>query len=199
MQPLQDVVRAAQAAEKRAKKLPGKHALALSLFKRSGEITEWSTRFDSDGHSTTATPEHPTSQRGGLDAAQWLLYALGRDVASLPNRPRPCGHEVLSAKFPYRLTALLEPHLCENGISDTLTADQLTDLVTRELAHAMDRQRGKAWSDPDSTDTRERVTTSLLAYLSNQTGNATQRLRPLLGLLATAAFLGRQPAAQAKS
>ena len=38
----------AEAAVKRAKRLPGKHALAVSLFKRSGEITEWTMRFDSD-------------------------------------------------------------------------------------------------------------------------------------------------------
>lgn len=38
--PLQDVVRAAQAAEKRAKNQLDRAAVAVSLFKRSGEITE---------------------------------------------------------------------------------------------------------------------------------------------------------------
>ena len=48
--PLQDVVRAAQAAEKRAKRSSeqgglGRSAVAVSLFKRSGEIIEWGCQW----------------------------------------------------------------------------------------------------------------------------------------------------------
>ena len=197
MQPLQDVVRAAQAAEKQAKKLPGKHALAIKLFKRSGEITEWATRFDADRYTSRATPEHPATHRGGLLAAQWLLYALGRDIGSLPDLKRPPGDEVLSSRFPYRLAALLEPHLSENGLTDILTDDQLTSLVTRELAHTIDRQRGSAWSAPHANDTKARFSESLLTCFANLPGTPTERLRSLLGLLATTAFLGRQPALKA--
>ena len=45
--PLLDLVRAAQAAEHRAKTLYGRNALALSVFKRSGEILEWGCNWDS--------------------------------------------------------------------------------------------------------------------------------------------------------
>lgn len=45
--PLQGMVRAAQAAEKRAKKDYGRKAFAVSLFKRSGEILEWGANWDS--------------------------------------------------------------------------------------------------------------------------------------------------------
>ncbi|MEN9633803.1 MAG: hypothetical protein RL077_2207 [Verrucomicrobiota bacterium] len=197
MQPLQDVVRAAHTAEKQAKKLPGKHGVAIKLFKRSGEITEWSTRFDSDTHTPKATPDHPTSHRGGIHAAQWLLCALGRNVGSLPDNKRPPTDQVLSAKFPYRLAALLEPHLAEHGLSDSLT-DQLTELISRELDHAMDRQRGDDWSAPSADDTKNRLRKALLDYLTDLPGTATEKLRALLGLLATAAFLGRQPALNAK-
>jgi CRISPR-associated protein Cmr2 len=197
MQPLQDVVRAAHTAEKQAKKIPGKHGVTIKLFKRSGEITEWSTRFDSDTHTPKATPEHPTSHRGGLHAAQWLLCALGRNVGSLPDNKRPPTDQVLSAKFPYRLAALLEPHLAEHGLSDSLT-DQLIELISRELDHAMDRQRGDDWSAPSADDTKKRLRKALLDYLTNLPGTATEKIRALLGLLATAAFLGRQPALNAK-
>ena len=196
MQPLQDVVRAAHAAEKRAKKLPGKHAVAVSLFKRSGEITKWATRFDSDAHTSKATREQPSTHRGGLLASQWLLCALGRNVGSIPGLSRPPTDEVVSSKFPYRLSALLEPHLSEHGLTDTLDATQLTDLVSRELAHAMDRQRGEDWFADSAKNTRERLTDALLAYLQNLPSDATTtaKLSALLGLLATTAFLGRQPA-----
>ena len=200
MQPLQDVVRAAQAAEKQAKKLnTHKHAVALRLFKRSGEITEWSCRFDADPHTAKPSPTRPDVDqfRGGLLAAQWLLYALGRDIGSLPGITRPIGDEVLSARFPYRLASLLEPHLCEHGLTDTLTTEQLTDLVTRELAHTIDRQRGPAWSSTEAAGpegTKARLAEAFLGYFANIPGTPTARLGSLLGLLSTAAFLGRQPA-----
>ncbi|MDO8945354.1 MAG: type III-B CRISPR-associated protein Cas10/Cmr2, partial [Desulfobacterales bacterium] len=47
--PLQDVVRAAQAAEKRAKNQLGRSAVAVTLFKRSGETNEWGAKWDSGG------------------------------------------------------------------------------------------------------------------------------------------------------
>jgi hypothetical protein len=48
--PLQDVVRTAQAAEKRAKRNPdqgglGRSAVAVTLMKRSGEIIEWGAKW----------------------------------------------------------------------------------------------------------------------------------------------------------
>ena len=78
--PLQDVVRAAQAAEKRAKNQLGRAAVAVSLFKRSGEITEWGCQW----------------KPGGL--------ALYGKIAELLHS----GH--LSAKFPHRVCSLIEPH-----------------------------------------------------------------------------------------
>ncbi|GAB4108392.1 MAG: hypothetical protein Kow001_05370 [Acidobacteriota bacterium] len=45
--PLQGLVRAAQAAEKRAKKELERNACAVSLFKRSGEILHWGFKWDS--------------------------------------------------------------------------------------------------------------------------------------------------------
>jgi hypothetical protein len=79
--PLQDVVRAAQLAEKRAKKQLGRAAVAVSLFKRSGEITEWGCRWSSHG----------------LELYDAIAKALGS--------------KAVSAKFPHRVCQLLEPYL----------------------------------------------------------------------------------------
>ncbi len=79
--PLQDVVRAARAAEKRAKQKLGRAAVAVSLFKRSGEITEWGCRWES----------------GGLQLYDAISDALAAGQ--------------LSAKFPYRVAELLQPYL----------------------------------------------------------------------------------------
>src|SRR5690606_21367369 len=83
--PLQDVVRAAQAAEKRAKRDEGKGglgrgAVAVTLYKRSGEILEWGCRWND----------------GGLSLFRVLLCGLQEGA--------------LSTKFPHRLIELLEPY-----------------------------------------------------------------------------------------
>ncbi len=76
--PLQDVVRAAQAAEKRAKKQLGRKAVAVTLIKRSGEMLEWGCQWNS----------------GGLELLGAIKNALAVDA--------------LSAKFPHRVVELLE-------------------------------------------------------------------------------------------
>ena len=78
--PLQDVVRAAQTAEKHAKNQLGRAAVAVSLFKRSGEITKWGTQWAS----------------GGMELYQEIARRLENGD--------------LSAKFPHRVCQLLEPY-----------------------------------------------------------------------------------------
>jgi len=190
-QPLQDVVREAQRAEKRAKKIDvGKHALGLTLMKRSGEIIEWSTRFDADTHTPgTDEPSTGPAHRGGHSATQWLLFALGCDIGSSPEKSRPCGDEVLSSKFPHRLCALLEPYL---GGTDTPAFDTVA-IFERELDHTLDRQRGKKWDTKEGKDTRTRLKTALLTYLTVVPGQPAAKIQAMLSLLTTAAFLARQP------
>ena len=127
--PLQDVVRAAQDAEKRAKKQLGRSAVAVTLFKRSGETIEWGARWDS----------------GGLDLYRALADALQADQ--------------LSGKFPYRVVELLEPYLTQQtGLAKTIpdpgfeaVADEI---IQREFAVACDRQRGPAWTSRVDRTTR---------------------------------------------
>lgn len=44
--PLQELIRAGHAAESRAKQAYGRDALAVTVFKRSGEILEWGSKWD---------------------------------------------------------------------------------------------------------------------------------------------------------
>lgn len=116
--PLQDLIREAQLAEKRAKNEGPRPAVSVTLMKRSGEISHWTTQWTS----------------GGLE--------LFRAIASLLN---PDG---LSAKFPHRVCQLLTPYLTQStglskqqdAVSDPVT---IKDLIAREFAHAAAQQGSK--------------------------------------------------------
>lgn len=169
--PLQDAVRAAQAAEKRAKKLPGKAAVAVSLFKRSGEITEWGTKWDS----------------GGINLYHALLSAL--QVGSL------------STKFPHRVCQLLTPYLtATTGLgkgSVQPTADFPTaDIITREFQHALDRQGKGADHAALLGSLRASLATLDPSHPSDQTDPAQLTLTALIGLSTTVAFTHRTTTAE---
>jgi CRISPR-associated protein Cmr2 len=82
--PLQMLVKGAQSAEQRAKHDYGRAALAISLYKRSGEIIEWGCRWES----------------GALDLMDKItrLTEAGK----------------LSGRFPYALAALLQPYALDD-------------------------------------------------------------------------------------
>jgi CRISPR-associated protein Cas10/Cmr2 subtype III-B len=117
--PLQDVVRAAQAAEKRAKDTKGlnRSAAAVTLMKRSGEIIEWGCKWDS----------------GGLELLETIQGAMSA--------------EQLSAKFPHRVVELLEPYLTtstslvkERESLKPVEGFNAGEVILAELAHALERQ-----------------------------------------------------------
>ncbi|NBV87668.1 MAG: type III-B CRISPR-associated protein Cas10/Cmr2, partial [Verrucomicrobia bacterium] len=112
--PLQDVVRAAQAAEKRAKNQLGRAAVAISLYKRSGEISEWGCRWTD----------------GGL--------ALFEEIARLLESDK------LSGKFPHRVCQLLEPYLtARTGLAkqgDVFDAEMTIGIIEKEFRFAVQRQ-----------------------------------------------------------
>ena len=113
--PLQDLIREAKKAEKRAKNTVGRPAFSITVMKRSGEISQWGSRWSS----------------GGLE-----LY---RAITGLMKS------EVLGARFPHRVCQLLTPYLTNttglarqsDAITDRATAH---DLIRREFAHAAERQ-----------------------------------------------------------
>jgi CRISPR-associated protein Cas10/Cmr2 subtype III-B len=111
--PLQEVVREAQKAEKRAKNILGRSAVAVSLFKRSGEITEWGCRWDS----------------GGLEL--YKAIAAGMDSGTL------------STKFPHRVCQLLQPYLTRRTAlskEDDAAGFDASDIIRHEFAFALSRQ-----------------------------------------------------------
>lgn len=117
--PLQDLIREAQKAEKRAKNIVGRPAFSVTLLKRSGEITEWGSKWDDRG------------------------IELYQEIAKLMDDKK------LSGKFPHRVCQLLTPYLTktsglssqQDAITDPATAKEL---IIREFAFATDRQGSKA-------------------------------------------------------
>ena len=92
-EPLQDMVREAQEAEKRAKRDPakggfGRNALAVTLFKRSGEQVQWGAQFESPAFALLA-----------------FLREHYRNPLDDPHRAMP-----VPARFPYRVAELLRPY-----------------------------------------------------------------------------------------
>jgi hypothetical protein len=115
--PLQDLIREAQKAEKRAKNEGPRPAFSVTLMKRSGEISHWTAQWD----------------KGGPALYQAIADSL-----------KPGG---LSAKFPHRVCQLLTPYLTQNaGLSEQQNVIDPTaakDLIRREFAHAAERQGSK--------------------------------------------------------
>jgi len=114
--PLQDVVRAAQAAEKRAKNELGRAAVSVRLMKRSGETLDWGAKWT----------------QGGLDLHQTLLLALAE------------GH--LTAKFPHRLCEVLAPLVNETTKVTDIEDFPTADLVRSEFARLLRQHEGDNWT-----------------------------------------------------
>ena len=191
--PLQDVVRAAQAAEKRAKGGLGRSAVAVTLFKRSGECIEWGCKWAS----------------GGLE-----LYA---DIAQALNSG------AVSSKFPHRVVELLEPYIAQKtGLQwdaikklepeaaesaarelDVQAFEKQVDkIIQREFSIVCSRQQGPNRS-PELT---QKLQTSLADYLSDlkeqestktklpKVAVSTPMLQGVIGLCQTVAFANRTAA-----
>jgi hypothetical protein len=159
--PLQDVVRAAQIAEKRAKKQMDRSAVAVTLFKRSGETIEWGAKWEG----------------GGLELYRALADALQTNQ--------------LSSKFPYRVVELLEPYLTQQtGLAKTIPDSGFKaaadEIIRREFAVACGRQRGTAWT----SGVAEQLS-SLLAHYVAGLGEAEKKVRGVIGLCQTVAFANR--------
>lgn len=116
--PLQDLIREAQKAEKRAKNDGPKPAVSVTLMKRSGEIAHWTTQWTS----------------GGIELYQAVAALL-----------KPGS---LSGKFPHRVCQLLSPYLTrltdlsrqQDAIEDPTT---IKDVIQREFCHAVAQQGSK--------------------------------------------------------
>ena len=162
--PLQDVVRAAQAAEKRAKKQLGRSAVAVTLFKRSGETIEWGCKWESRG----------------LDAFDAMLVGIKDGI--------------VSAKFPHRIVELVDGYKIDASgrLGDIKPADGFDavarEILTREIATVTERQRGSKYS----RDGAEKIRDAVLAYLDSPLlVDAVGKVNALIGLCQTVAFIER--------
>jgi CRISPR-associated protein Cmr2 len=159
--PLQDIVRAAQMAERRAKNQLNRSAVAVTLYKRSGETVEWGTNW----------------QSGGLELYDALAAALKNDHVSV--------------KFPQRVVELLAPYLSEQtGLVKTVPSPEFENVVDeimqREFAAVCDRQCKPAWK----REVSETISPLLKKYISHLKGAET-KLRDIIGLCQTVAFAHR--------
>ncbi len=162
--PLQDVVRAAQAAEKRAKIQLGRSAVAVTLFKRSGETMEWGCQWSS----------------GGLE----LYHALAEALRA----------EQLSGKFPQRVAELLTPYATQStGLGKTMAASGfgavVDEVILREFAIACSSQRGPA----GKSEVTEQLLFRLHKYVAGR-DKTESKLRAVIGLCQTVAFTHRTAA-----
>ena len=115
--PLQSLVREAQRAEKAAKRDYGRGALAVFLYKRSGETIEWGCKWD--------------------NGATRVAIQLMRSVKDLSSGEAP----TLSGRFPYALAALLAPYRL--NAQPEIPADKLQEIVLCEFQHVLKRQGEK--------------------------------------------------------
>jgi CRISPR-associated protein Cmr2 len=197
--PLQDVVRAAQVAEQRAKHKLGRSAVAVTLIKRSGETVEWGCNWDG----------------GGLG----LFNAITDGLVQ----------EALSRGFPYALVELLQPYLTastplmearagikkvKSGVgregSETCQQDgesgwkpgpplgsgfDVAEVIRREFAYVLGRQQGPKFPRDKAAQTSRggQLTTALDKYLDTLKSLTTEeQLQQVIGLLRTVAFAPAQ-------
>jgi len=140
---LQDVVREAQGAEKRAKNELGRSAVAVTLLKRSGGITGWGCKWD----------------EGGLELYEALVRALEK--------------KELSSKAPYRLVELLAPYVSQSAPllkelerirDDKGFAEVVDKIIRREFETVLDRQG-------DYTGTEDARRAELISLLGKYVGH----------------------------
>jgi CRISPR-associated protein Cmr2 len=121
--PLQDMIKAAHEAEKRAKRAAhadaasrrgyGRDAVAVTLYKRSGDMVLWGCKRES-------------SAWGLLDCYQENFRPpLGRPREKMP----------VTGRFPHRLAELLLPYGADAWIDASLA-----EIIQREFAYVVERQ-----------------------------------------------------------
>lgn len=198
-EPLQDMIQEAQKAEKRAKAPPerlvfhragpdpagngeswkpsdgwNRDALAVTLFKRSGETLRWGARFGSAAFDLLAT-----------------LRQHFRTPWDAPEQAMP-----ITGRFPYQLAALLGAYEIDEPLSP-----ELRDIALREFDHVVSRQ---AKDLPDKTAFRhqaERYLDDLIQFSWDRPATpglppcphvAARSLRPFINLFLLEAFIRRQ-------
>ena len=170
--PLQDVVRAAQAAEQRAKQKLGRSAVAITLVKGSGETIEWGCQWGDSG----------------LELFKAIAKALIEDK--------------LSAKFTYALIELLQPYLsASTPLMETCTSIKpvagflAAEVIRREFDYVLSRQHGPQFpkQKEDQELFRQELGAALDKYLAALKPHSTDRqLKDVMDLCRVVAFAPAQ-------
>lgn len=162
--PLQDVVRAAQAAEMRAKQVPlNRDSLAVTIMKRSGETHEWGSSWKDGG-----------------------LPLLGAILDELITTKR------LSSKFPHRVCELLAPYLTHDQSQQSDRFDAVA-IVWAEFSHALKQQCSPQTSATAQAliSEFEEMTLSFLKQTQGTSSDTNRPISAMIGLCNTAAFIKR--------
>lgn len=175
-EPLQDMVQEAQAAEKRAKNELDRNALAVTLFKRSGETIHWGCKFTNDVGSLSRS----------LALLVWFQprYRAGSD-ASATAPP-------ISGRFPYRIAELLQryrsftPPTSDSTPRLAALDEGLKNIASREVAWVIQQQCG-GLSEAGQAELL-RLCEACLAELQNHG----RPLEDFWKLFAVEAFIGRE-------
>jgi hypothetical protein len=145
-EPLQDMINEAQTAEKRAKTEYRRNALALTLFKRSGEMIRWGTSFAAPDKRGNSNPEKSAALR--------LLNFVQAENRYRRKPDDPKYEPPISGRFPYRLIELLAPYQqfeMQNGDPDFSRPEpmnaELRKIAEKETEWAISRQCENLGSD----------------------------------------------------
>ncbi len=130
--PLQDLVREAQTAEKRAKNDLRRGAVSITIQKRSGEILQWGTKWE------TTKPDHTPEPSPSLSLLQTLidfLHSKGPESK-------------LESGFPKKVISFLEPYLSSDWKTsgpnncDSNFANCYTEILQAEFEHCLKQREG---------------------------------------------------------
>jgi CRISPR-associated protein Cmr2 len=163
-EPLQDMIREAQAAEKHAKSGLERDALSVRLYKRSGEQVHWGAKF--------ASPAFPL----------WRYFAEhSRPPLDDPKREMP-----IHGKFPYRVCSMLSVYETMHHNEPTPLTPALQEIAQKEVAWiaGQNSQENDAYS-------RQEFLHLASAYLTDLV-EKNRPLRDFSSLFAMEAFLARQ-------
>jgi len=186
-EPLQDMIEAAGMAERRAKDDLGRNALAVTLFKRSGETIEWGCPF-SHGQKEPSAALH-------------LLQFLQSDNRFRSKVDEPSKEPPISGRFPHRLVELLSRYQTyerRDGLPDFSKPEPLSailfEIAEREVQWIINRQTRKGLgieTDDDLKKLRETLEAKCGVYLKE----LLDQRRPLsefYNLFAIEAFIAGQ-------
>ncbi|QDQ42525.1 type III-B CRISPR-associated protein Cas10/Cmr2 [Methylacidiphilum kamchatkense] len=172
--PLQNLVEEARKAEKIAKLSPdnkgyGKKAFVVSLFKRSGEIIQWGSKWDH--------PSHTHSEEIDSEEIDLPLQILTK-LEELYKKKK------ISGKLPYRISELTSPY-CLNKKNDDQLDDDIKQVVKNDISFALDQHF--LTNNEEDIKLKEDLFDSLTQYLEN-----CSRLKDFLGPLHTFAFFKKK-------